>query len=476
MKHHVVFFISEGMIKFLQVSGMQKDLVAGMDIIDTANQEDAQISQNLNTFIKQRRLNFSECRVTVMIGRSEVILRHMVFPSQRPDEIHSMIDLQVGSYIPYSKEEVEIDFQILSKTADGFAKVAVVIIPQEIAMRYWNIFVNSKIPIRSLTISSIGLFSLFQQRPDLFDKPGAIFDLDVDRCEICLCDKNHWLISREIPIGFSQMQQDGYVEILKQWALTQNNVINEGLSGAVESVYIVSSKEQSCGLGTEMVKVQNSLRVKEISLMKTLSLARGVQWPKLMVDDGVSMASLAGIGFNPHKPLIDLVPQSVRKIQEERAYQRQLVILGMWVTAALILLVLALAMGFIWKNVQAAHLENQIRDTKSDAREAAGRLQKVYDIEGMIKSRLVFSDLARDIDQLLPGQIYLVHLTISDGHALSFEGMSPNSVAINQFQKAMLASQGFFNVSLDYVNKRPETQGEVYYFKITCTTSKNEKT
>ena len=71
----------------------------------------------------------------------------MVFPSQKQDEIRSMIDLQVGSRIPYSREEVEIDFQILSKTADGYSKVAVVIIPQEIAMRYWKIFSDAKIPV-----------------------------------------------------------------------------------------------------------------------------------------------------------------------------------------------------------------------------------------------------------------------------------------------------------------------------------------
>ena len=58
-----------------------------------------------------------------------------------------MIDLQVGSRIPYNREEVEIDFQILSKTADGYSKVAVVIIPQELAMRYWKIFSDAKVPV-----------------------------------------------------------------------------------------------------------------------------------------------------------------------------------------------------------------------------------------------------------------------------------------------------------------------------------------
>ncbi len=469
MKSNVVFSISEGMIKFLQVSGTQKKLVTAVDVINTANQSDAQISQTISSFIKKRKLNFAEKhRVTILVPRSRVILRLLVFPSQRQDEIRSMIDLQVGSRIPYSREEVEIDFQILSKTADGYAKVMVVVIPQEIAMRYWKIFSDSKVPVHGITISSIGLWLLYQQQPDLSDKLGAIIDLDLNHSEICLCTKTHWLTSREIPIGFTQMQRDGYVEFLKQWELTQRDTSNEKIAAAVESVYLASTANRVYMLGTEMAKMQNDLTIKEIHLTKSLSLARGVQWPKLMADDGVSVSSLAGIAFSSQTPPIDLIPRAVRHAQERRVYQRQLVILGIWVTAALISLGLALGMGFFRKNIQLARLEDQLRDTKRDALKVEEQLKKVYDIEGMIKNRLIFSDLAREIYRLLPTQVYLVSIAISNGDTLSLQGVSSNAVEINQFQKDMVNSQSFSNVSLDYVNKRVTVQGEVDYFKITC--------
>ena len=194
-----------------------------------------------------------------------------------------------------------------------------------------------------------------------------------------------------------------------------------------------------------------------------------MQWPKLMTDDGVSVASLAGIAFSSEKPPIDLIPRAVRQIQEQRAYQRQLIILGIWVAAALISLGLALGMGFFRKNIQLAQLEDQLRDTKRDAFKVENQLQKINDIEGMIKDRLIFSDLAREIYRLLPAQLYLVSITISDGNTLSLQGVSSNSVEINQFQKDMVDSPRFSNVNLDYVNKRVTQQGEVDYFKITCT-------
>jgi Tfp pilus assembly PilM family ATPase/Tfp pilus assembly protein PilN len=469
MKSNVVFSISEGMIKFLQVTTAQKKLVTGVEVISTDNQSDAQISQTLSAFIKQRKLNFTESRVTIVVPRSRVILRYMVFPSQRQDEIRSMIDLQIGSRIPYSKEEVEIDFQILSITRDGYAKVAVVIIPQEITMRYWKILSDSKVPVHGITISSIGLWLLYQQQPDLSDKVGAIFDLDVNQSEICLCCKSYWLTSREIPIGFVQMEQDGYVEILKQWELTQNNTGEEKLTEPVESVYLASSTNRAPGLGIEISKMQSDLTIKEINLTQTLGLARGVEWPISITDDGVSVASLAGIAYSCDPPPIELIPRAVRQAQEQRVFHRRLVILGIWVTAALISLGLALGMGFFRKNVQLARLEDQLHDAKQDALKVEDQLQKVYDIEDMIKGRLIFSDLTREIYRLLPTEVYLVSFTISNGDTLSLQGMSSNPLEINQFQKGMVDSQKFSNVSLDYVNKRVTQQGEVDYFKITST-------
>ena len=469
MKSNVVFHISEGMIKFLQVSGTQKKLVTGVDVINTGSQSDAQISQSLSTFIKQRKLNFAESRVTILIPRSSAILRSMVFPSQKQDEIRSMIDLQVGGKIPYAREEVEIDFQTLTKTADGYSKVAVVIIPQEIAMRYWKIFSDSRIPVHTISISSIGLWLLYRQQPDLSDKPGAIFDLDVHHSEVCLCYKGYWLTSREIPVGFEQMQRDGYNEILEQWELTQNNIGGEKITEGVGSVYLASTANRAYALGIEMAKAQNDLTIKEILLTQSLGLARGVQWPKAMTEDGVSVASLAGIAFSSETPPIDLTPRAVRQAQEQRIHQRQLISLGAWLTLALISLGLALSMGFLRKNVQLAHLEEQLRETKRDALQVEGQLKRVNDIEGMIKNRLIFSDLARDIYRLLPSQVYLVNIAISDGNVLSLQGVSLNSVLINQFQKAMVNDPGFSIVSLDYVNKRVTQQGEVDYFKITST-------
>ena len=468
IKSNTVFSINDGTIKFLQVSLATKKMVTAVDVISTVNQSDAQISQTLSAFIKRRKISFADSRVTLVIPRSRVILRSMVFPSQKIDEIRSMIDLQVGSRIPYSREEVEIDFQVLSKSTEGYSKVAVVIIPKDIATRYWKIFTDSKIPVGGMTISSVGLWLLYQQQADPSDKPGAIFDLDIDRSEICVCTPSHWLSSREFGIGLEQMQKEGNADILKQWELTQQASTPDKSNELSDTVYLTSCANRAYTLSIDMAKMQDDLTIKEIQLSKVLPLARGVQWPKVVSEDGVSLASLAGVAFSSQVVPIDLTPRVVKLSQEQLFYKRQLVVLGVWVLAALIALGLALGMGYFKKNVRLARLEDELRIARHEAGRVSDQLQKVHDIEGMVKGRLIFADLARTIYRLLPSQIYLVSITISDGNTLSLQGVSSSPVEINQFQKSMVDAPDFSNVSLDYVNKRVTQQGEVDYFKITC--------
>jgi Tfp pilus assembly protein PilN len=235
------------------------------------------------------------------------------------------------------------------------------------------------------------------------------------------------------------------------------------------SVYLISTSQQAHALAVEMSKTQNDLKVKEIHLLRNLKTARNAQWPKAITETGVSVAPLAGIAFHNEPAPINLIPMSVKQTQQQRTYQRQLVILSIWVTAAMVSLGLALGMGFFKKNVQLAKLNDQIRSIKQDGLKVEKQLQKVHDIEYLISHHLIFADLARGLSQWMPSQVYLVSITIADGKTLSIQGVSSNPANIYQFQKNMVNSQQFSNVALDYANKRITQQGEVDYFKFTCT-------
>lgn len=450
----------------MQVVLGPRKTASAIDVIDIDKQTDEQISETLRNYVRQKKLSFADSRVTVLLPRSRAILRHMVFPSQKDEEILAMINLQVGSHIPYVREEVEIDFQVLSRTPEGYSRVAVVIIPQEIAKRYWKIFLDAKLPVHGISISSIGLW-LFYQTQDVPEKAGAIVDMDVDRCEICLCQKSQWLNSREISVGLSQLQQDGCAELLKQWELTQQTSSGEKIFLA--TAFLVSTSGGSPILRDELASKHPELNVKEVILEKTIPLARGVRWPAAAVEGGVSMVSLAGVALSSETPPIDLIPHEITESHRKREEQRQLIIAASWMAAALVGVGLALGVGTFRKHLELLQLQSQVDEVKRNASGVEEQSHKVDAIEALLRSRLIFSNLASDLSRMLPAQSYLVNMSVTEGNVLSMEGVSSNPVEINQFQKDMVDSRLFSHVSLDYVNKRVTQQGEVDYFKITCT-------
>ncbi|MBF0510793.1 MAG: pilus assembly protein PilM [Candidatus Omnitrophica bacterium] len=479
MKTSTVFHINEGKIKFLQMANGHKKLVTALDVLDIAQQGDEAIIQTLVSFLKQKKINFNNGQVSIVVPRSWVILRLLHLPSHQEDEIRSMIDLQIGEYIPYAREDVELDFQILSKTPDGYSKVAVVIIPQEIAMRYWTIFNQAKIPVHRMTISSVGLWLWYQQQPGLSDKPAAVFDLDMNSSEICLCCKTHMMASREIPIGFDQIQKDGYEEILKQWELTQNT-ISDKVFEKNTSVYLMMTTDKNSGLSNELKRLNEGLLVKEIYLTKELTLKKGLQWPQAIIEEGISLAALAGIACCSMNIPVDLVPKSIKESKNKRLLKRQLIVLSIWFTTGLISLGFALGMGYFKKNMELARLEEALAETKHESASVKKQLQKIHDIEDIIKKRLIFSNLVEKITPLLAPEMYLVNISISEKNTLSFQGLTQKSTAINQFQSDLVNTHDFSDVKLEYVNKRMTQQGEIDYFKMTCIINssgdKNEKT
>ncbi|MBI4310047.1 MAG: pilus assembly protein PilM [Candidatus Omnitrophica bacterium] len=463
MTSTMVFHINEGTIKFLQVTGAQKKTITAFDVIAIKDLTDAQISGQLAALVKQQGLKCREARVIVLVPRARLILRHMTLPSHKESELRAMIDLQVVNHIPYAREEVEIDFQILTKTPDGYAKIVAAIIPREEAMRYWNIFTGAQIPVHCVTISSVGLWLLYKLQQDAPEQLGGIIELDANHSEICLCHKTHWLRSREIPVGLTQIQQDGNGgEFLKQLELTQGNT--EGAAGGV--LYIVSTAGQTDVLSIDMAKDQD-LAVKEINLARSFSVAKNMFGSRRLMAE-VSWASLAGIAFGPYPPPVDLTPQIIRQQKRQKALRRETVVLGIWFAAALITSALALGIGLLKKNIQSGQIEKNFKAVKPEADMVERQMRQVRDIEQTFKRRLIFAGLVQEINRLLPPRLSLVSLSISDGNILTFQGISSRPGDINQLQKDMVDSPFFATVNLDYVNKRVTQDGEVNYFKITC--------
>ena len=455
MKSTMIFQISEGSVKFLHIDSNKKILQA--DIVSTGSIEEALTTQNLKNFIQQKRLKFRGARVIVVIPRSRAILRRMNLPSHQDDELRSMAALQGSGHVPYAREDVEMDFQVLRKSSDGYAQVMAVVAPKEIMLKWWKIFSEAGIPVDCMTVSSVGLWLLCSRQPALGSKLAGIIDVDSDHTEICFCYKEHWLNAREIPLGFKQMQDQGAAELLKQWDLSCTQLLNEKVTDPISAVFLAGQAERVPSLKDQLAQQQGFAPVSIMLERKPAKFSGPVSW-----------AASMGIAMGPAAVPINLMPQEIRNMQAQRSHRRELKEFLGWIAAAFILLAVSLSMGIINKNIELGSLKKKFEAAKKDSGVVEEQLRKIREIEDLFKNRRIFAEWIKAIYQILPPQLSLVSMTLSNEKILSLQGIAANATDISKLQEGMINSPLFAKVNLDYVNKRVIPEGEVNYFKITC--------
>lgn len=469
MKTTIVFYIDEDSIKFLQASGVQKKTVTAMDIVAINGLDDARIIERLAALSKQHKLNFRGAEVIVLIPRMNAILRHLTLPSHDQEELRSMIDLQIVNTIPYAREDVELDFQVLSKNSDGYSKVMAVIVPEEKAMRYWKLFAGARIPVTRMTLSSVGLWLLYQQQPELPAWASGIIDLDENHSEICLCRKDFWLTSREIPIGLAQMRNDDLEEFLRHWRLTCNSLaVEKNLEQPVRSVYLLSWTAQAQPLAAALGGGPNCT-VAEIDLIKRLPVSKNIVWSQAVKEKALRLAALAGVAISGQTPPVNLIPRSLTRQEQQKSSRRDLVTTGAWAAVAVIMVGLASSANIFKERVQLKRLQEQWEQLKPQADKTQRRLKQVHEMEQALAARPVFAEWAGELYRLLPPEVVLSGFSLADGNRVSLEGMSVESGDINQLQRTLADSGVFTNVNLDYVNRRVGEDNQTFnYFKISC--------
>ena len=107
--------ISETHIKVLQAAlsgrGPAVSFCATADIARLSDEEIAkQLSKTGNT-----RFRLKSNLIVGIIPRQSALFRYLTLPSHDERELRSMVDLQIISHIPYSREDVVVDFLILEK-------------------------------------------------------------------------------------------------------------------------------------------------------------------------------------------------------------------------------------------------------------------------------------------------------------------------------------------------------------------------
>jgi type IV pilus assembly protein PilM len=153
-------------------------------------------------------------RVATCVPGRDSIVRLIPVPSELDDkELREMVlNHEAGLYLPYPREEADVDYQKLGYFVDedGIEKVQVLLVAtrKEVTDTYVNTFEQAGLQIDVLEINSFALIRTIREQLRQFGPQEAVVlvDIEFDSTEIAIVVNGVPQFSRTVPIGTYQMQ------------------------------------------------------------------------------------------------------------------------------------------------------------------------------------------------------------------------------------------------------------------------------
>ncbi len=170
------------------------------------------LAELIQEVLKENKINSK--RVATAVPMRESIIRIIPIPSELDEEElrDLVLNHQANLYLPYPREEVDIDYQKLGyfQDEDGIEKVQVLLVAtrREITDSYLETLQRAGLQVDVLEINSFALIRTIRDQLRQFSSNEAtvIVDIEFDNTEIAIVVDGVPQFSRTVPIGTFQLQ------------------------------------------------------------------------------------------------------------------------------------------------------------------------------------------------------------------------------------------------------------------------------
>ncbi|HEY9671951.1 MAG TPA: type IV pilus assembly protein PilM [Waterburya sp.] len=170
------------------------------------------LAELIRTALAESKLKVE--RVATAVPMREAIIRIIPIPAELDDqELRDMVlNHEAGLYLPYPREEVDLDYQKLGffQDEDGIEKVQVLLVAtrKEITDSYLDTFGQAGLSVDVLEINSFALIRTMREQLRQFapQEAAVLVDIEFDSTEIAIIVDGVPQFSRTVPIGTYQLQ------------------------------------------------------------------------------------------------------------------------------------------------------------------------------------------------------------------------------------------------------------------------------
>lgn len=472
----------------------------------------------------------SRARIFCSIPRHRATIKFPEFPNAGHEQLSKMVRFEAQRYVPFSLEEVVLDFQELrtipakeaaskAQNAEESAELVEILLAavrRDMVLAYRRALSSAGARVETLSLGSLGTWDLYRHligsnapelpvSGELEGEVVMLLDIGGQSTAMSVIAGGVLIFSRSTAVGSesltSAFEQDfnmnrGEAEMLKResglrvleenpescpsvesWVLSLISEIRRSAAAftsehrhrAVDRIYL-------CGGGAKLPGLTDYLAAN--LEMKVSLLPTGTLLPDLQFAEAAGQA-LRGLGRGASK--LDLVPE---EIERERTAARIKARIKAVVAAVLALVALAAYFG---SGVIAEHQREQkiLRELNRRAEavvQQANRLQarrlflanQLSALQEALYPQYPILDVIREISDRAPQGVWLTGITFEKGKPLTVRGAALSHTLAATYADELKRSPCFVEVNAGYSNEVTIGDKKIVQFSITCVVKGNE--
>lgn len=442
---------------------------------EVAEGADLEITQFLIQTWRDWRLK--DRQAVCIIPSKLFISKNVDMPSNDPEEISKIIDLQAGRYTPYSRDEIVIDYLCMTTPGQHYTNVLLIIVNRKLIDRYVQIFDKAGVLITKFGISSEAAAHFYERLLPSEQLNGSVAGLhiDQDNSDLVIIDKREMVFVRSLPVGASQFRSDPQsaemslaAEFKKSLASFQDHGVGQPVKALVMTGLVPSSPSLEKSIRDSFpAGSADNFPVKSVSYAAQFQCSSALK-TKLGTENTESFFELmAASGFDSELK-IDLTPKEIKLKRKFRESGREIITLGILIMTCLVMICVFLAGKIYIKRNLIERLDVKAESLSSQARTLEKASTKIRVLRNSIGYRGKGLYVFDKVVSLFGPDSYLSSFSYDpEGNIIllgTSETMSGVFALVTKFESSGL----FSSVTTQETKTRKEGGKEVADFDLKC--------
>lgn len=365
----------------------------------------------------------------VCLPRSHVTSRILKLPSTDLKELQDIISFQTTKLVPFSKDEVILDYNVLESSEEGFSVVHVLLCPKNWVQEALQVLEKNGLDALSVRLSTqeTTTFMAHCQKLNVpLSKETLFIEPDAETTQMFVQENEKLIFSRSINLTTKELKENPSqslerlsTEIKKTLTLFEKEVGNIALKRITFLNFPSNIDSPFTAKVASILSLPIELEHPESSFLKNLKKIRSVyKIPK----EEISFSSLLGVAQNLEKSHVNFLPKSFDKKIEQQINRNIFFKMALLITG-----VILSACGFLYlKNIEVDHtiakFKNRTQQTKSLAKELIAKEKKVLLVQKQQTPQNFSLNILSEVYKIIPKEISLDSLTYDTNKGVFLKG------------------------------------------------------